>query len=130
MNLAETRFVSFEGTTVMVAPKSAAEAKAALKELRHKKKELTWHKRTLSRQRKAAELRKTQASRGKSRPRGIFARLRAWLDTLTAVPRYFTRAGANVDLAAIERESRQIDEILHNIDSAIIQVEGKLLHLS
>jgi hypothetical protein len=32
-----------------------------------------------------------------------------------------------MDLAEIERECRRIAEIQHNIDSAILQVEGKLL---
>ncbi len=127
---APTRYVTIEGTTVMVAPASANEAKAAIKELRHKKKELTWLRRTLVRQRKAAEARKDRASRAKTRKRGLAARLRAALDVITAVPRLFSRTAANVDIGKLEREIQGIDETMHNIDSAMIQVQGKLLHMT
>jgi hypothetical protein len=30
----------------------------------------------------------------------------------------------------MRRESRRIDDVLHNLDSALLQVEGKLLHFS
>jgi hypothetical protein len=47
---------------------------------------------------------------------------------MTSVPRLFTRVRANIDVVDIDRECQKIDEIQHNIESAILQVEGKLLH--
>src|SRR5262245_11578092 len=127
MQLTASRYVTLEGTTVVLAPRSADEAKKALKELRHKKKEFAWVKRSLLRQKKAAEARAARATRRKARKKTWRTRLRSLVDMLTAVPRLFTRTRANIDMADIERECRKIDEIQHNIDSAILQVERKLL---
>jgi hypothetical protein len=127
MQLAASRYVTFEGTSVVLAPRSAGEAKKALKELRHKKKEFAWVKRSLLRQKRAAEARATRATRKKARKKTWLTRLRRLAEMLTAVPRLFTRVRANIDVADIERECKRIDEIQHNIDSAILQVEGKLL---
>lgn len=123
-----TRYVTIEGTTVMVSPASADEAKAALKELRHKKKELAWHKRTLLRDKKAAEARIARASGPKRRKKGFFAGLQSVFGAVTALPRLVSRANANADIGKLERDCALIDETLHHIDSAIIQVQGKLLH--
>jgi hypothetical protein len=128
MQLAASRYVTFEGTSVVLAPRSSGEAKKALKELRHKKKEFAWVKRSLVRQKRTAEARAARATRRKTRKKSWLARLRRLVDMLTAVPRLFTRARANIDIVDIDRECRKIDEIQHNIDSAILQVEGKLLH--
>jgi hypothetical protein len=130
MQLAASRYVTFEGTSVVLAPGSAEEAKKALKELRHKKREFAWLKRSLLRQKKVAEARAARATRRKARKKSWLTRLRGFVDMLTAVPRLFARARANIDVADIDRECRKIDEIQHNIDSAILQVEGKLLHHS
>jgi len=130
MQIVASRYVTFEGTSVVLAPRSTDEAKKALKELRHKKKEFAWVKRTLLRQKKAAEARAARATRKKARKKTWWTRLRRLFDMLTAVPRLFTRARANIDIVDIERECKRIDEIQHNIDSAILQVEGKLLHHS
>jgi hypothetical protein len=55
-------------------------------------------------------------------------RLRGLIDVLTAVPRLFTRVRTNLNVADIERECLKIDEVQHNLDSAILQVEARLLH--
>ena len=128
MQLAASRYVTFEGTSVVLAPRSAEEAKKALKELRHKKREFAWIKRSLLRQKKAAEARALRATRRKARRKTWLTRLRSLVHALTAIPRLFTRVRANIDVADIDRECRRIDEIQHNIDSAILQVEAKLLH--
>ena len=128
MQLASSRYVKFEGTTVVLAPRSAEEAKKALKELRHKKREFAWVKRSLLRQKKAAEARALRATRRKSRNKSRLMRLRGLIDVLTAVPRLFTRARTNLNVADIERECLKIDEVQHNLDSAILQVEARLLH--
>ena len=128
MQLASSRYVKIEGTTVVLAPQSAEEAKKALKELRHKKREFAWVKRSLLRQKKAAEARALRATRRKSRNKSRLMRLRGLIDVLTAVPRLFTRVRANLNVADIERECLKIDEVQHNLDSAILQVEARLLH--
>jgi hypothetical protein len=128
MQLASSRYVKIEGTTVVLAPRSAEEAKKALKELRHKKREFAWVKRSLLRQKKAAEARALRATRRKSRKKSRLMRLRGLIDVLTAVPRLFTRARTNLNVADIERECLKIDEVQHNLDSAILQVEARLLH--
>src|SRR5262249_19232489 len=125
MQLAASRYVTFEGTSVVLAPRSAEEAKKALKELRHKKREFPWIKRSLLRQKKAAEARALRATR--ARRKTWLTRLRSLVHALTAIPRLFTRVRANIDVADIDRECRRIDDIQHNIDSAILQVEGKML---
>src|SRR5262249_42838529 len=128
MQLAASQYVTFEGTSVILAPRSAEEAKKALKELRHKKREFAWIKRSLLRQKKAAEARALRATKRKARKKTWITRLRGMLNMVTAIPRLFTRVRANIDVADIDRECRRIDEIQHNIDSAILQVEGKLLY--
>jgi predicted Zn-dependent protease len=123
MQLREMRFATIEGTEVLVEVKSEKEAKSAIKELRHKKKELTLLKRRLAkdegRARRTIERADAVAQR-EARRRGLFA-------TLRRVSRAFRKAPPLPDLDAIHREIEKADEILHNIDSCIIQLEGRLL---
>lgn len=104
MQLAASRYVTFEGTSVVLAPRSAEEAKRALKELRHKKREFAWVKRSLLREKKVAEARAARATRRKSRKKTWLTRLRRLINLMTAVPRLFTRVRANIDVADIDRE--------------------------
>ena len=127
MQLTASHYVTIEGTTVVLAPRSAEEARKALKELRHKRREFTWVKRSLLRQKKAAQSRAGRAVRCRRRRKTGLARLWTLLAAASTLPRLLTRARARMDLAEIERECRRIEEIQHNIDSAILQVEGKLL---
>jgi hypothetical protein len=128
--LSPTRYIQIEGTNVAAAVETIYDAKAALKELRQKKKELNWHKRWLLRRRKTAEARRARAARSKPRKRNWRAKLRAIVDATTAIPRFFTRTNASMDIAKMERECKRIDEMLLSIDSVIIQVEAKLIELS
>ena len=100
-----------------VSVQSAAEAKAALRELRHKRKELRHLRRGLVREAKAAYDAEMQAER-----RGRF------LSTLSRLRGALSRRRPRRDLAEVELEIAHADEILHNLESCIIQVEGKLLH--
>lgn len=125
---AETRHVTIEGTTVMVAPASVEEARAALRELKHKRKELIWLRRSCQRDKKAAELRRARTERPRRAKKGFIASMRSVVDTLTVLPRLVSRASASADLGKIDRDLATIEETLHNLDSAIIQVQGKLLH--
>ena len=67
MQLAAMRFTKIEGTAVSVTVTSAEEAKAALKELRHKKRELKFLRGALVRKRKGA---RAQQIRNAKRPSG------------------------------------------------------------
>lgn len=123
MQLREMRFARIDGTEVLVEVKSEAEAKAAIKELRHKKKELALLKRRILKQEATARRtieRAEAAAEREARKRGLFA-------TLRRVSRAFSKRDSLPDIGAIEREIEKADEILHNIESCIIQLEGRLL---
>jgi hypothetical protein len=123
MQLREMRFARIDGTEVMVEVRSEKEARAAIKELKHKKKELALLKRRITkdevRARRTIERAETAAAR-EARRRGLVA-------TLRRVTRAFSRPAPLPDLAAIRGDIERTDEILHNIDSCIVQLEGRLL---
>lgn len=123
MQLREMRFARIDGTEVLVEVKSETEAKTAIKELRHKKKELALLKRRIAKQELRARRtieRAEEAAEREARRRGLFA-------TLRRVSRAFTKKDTLPDLDAIQRDLEKTDEILHNIESCIIQLEGRLL---
>jgi hypothetical protein len=131
MQLAPMRYTKIEGTAVAVSVTSTAEAKAALKELRHKKRELKFLRTALVRRQKAA---RTKQNAGTSKPRRSWLRrffagvgwLIAWLFEVATVARAERRAR---DPAEIERELQRIDETLHNIEGCTLQLQGKMLTL-
>jgi len=128
MQLAPMRYTRIEGTAVAVSVQSAVEAKAAVKELRHKKRELKFLRGALLRRQRAAR----PKPRSKAKPaRSVFLRALAGLRWMFAavmelltVSRVERRAR---DPAEIERELHKIDETLHNIEGCILQLQGKLL---
>lgn len=131
MQLAPMRYTRIEGTKVAVTVTSAAEAKTALKELRHKKRELKFLRTALARRQKAA--RAKQGTAGNKPRRSLFRRFFAglgwligWLFEAATVARAERRAR---DPAEIERELQRIDETLHNIEGCILQLQGKMLAL-
>lgn len=63
MQLAPMRYTRIEGTAVAVSVTSAAEAKAALKELRHKRRELKFLRSALLRRQKVARARQAKPKR-------------------------------------------------------------------
>jgi len=122
------RYVKIEGTAVAVTVTSAIEAKAALKELRHKKREIRFLRSALLRRQKAA---RSDGSRRRRPASSLLLRLFRGLRRLLA---------AGIDVATlsrserkqrspaeIERELQWTDEVLHNIEGCILQIEGKLL---
>ena len=131
MQLSETRFVRIDGTSVTAAVNTAAEAKIAVKEIRQKKREYGHIKRGLLRQRKAAE-RVASAARRKKQPKkqGLLARVGSTLSKVVSLAGAYGTASAAMDLPRLERESAATEEILHNLDTVLIQIEGKLLRLS
>jgi hypothetical protein len=123
MKLTPMRFTTIEGTDVTVQVGSADDAKRAIKELRHRKKEVGLHRRALLRQQKAAfkeQTRSQRASAERAKRRGVIA-------TVSRVASLFRKETPLYDLAAIEHELHMTDEVMHNIDACILQIEGKLL---
>ena len=123
MKLTPMRFTTIEGTDVTVQVASADDAKRAIKELRHRKKEVGLHRRALLRQQKAAakeESRSQRATAERAKRRGVIA-------TMTRMASVFRKQAPLYDLSAIEQELHMTDEVLQNIDACILQIEGKLL---
>ena len=122
MQFSSARFVSVIGTEVHANPSNNAEARIALKELRQKKKEFTLRKRALAAQAKSARdaAERAEGTPSQNKKRGIFA----------ALGRLFRKAKARTPkktLTELEADLTQADEILFNLDSCAIQIEGKLL---
>ena len=127
MQFAPLRFTKIDGTTVAVDVKSAAEAKEALKELRHKKRELKFMRGTLAKQQRAMKPKRKKAQPKKT-GLGLFLDDMRWglgaiIDGKKEPPK------CAPTLQDVERELRDIDEVLHNIDGCILQIQGKLLTL-
>jgi hypothetical protein len=129
MQLAPMRYTKIEGTAVTVSVTSAAEAKAALKELKHKQRELKFLRGALRRRQKTA---RPPAQAGKRKPaiswlrwmgRGIWWMF-ASLFEIATVAKAERRAR---DPAEMERELHRIEETLHNIEGCVLQLQGKLL---
>ena len=81
------------------------------------------HRRALVRQQKAAQkeqVRSERASADRARRRGVIA-------SMTRVASLFRKEKPLYDLASIEQELQMTDEVMHNIDECILQIEGKLL---
>lgn len=131
MQLAPMRYTKIEGTAVAVSVTSATEAKGALKELRHKKRELKFLRSALVRRQRSARAKQTTSKKPRrSLTRRFFAGLGsliAWLFEAATVAKAERRAR---DPAEIERELQRIDETLHNIEGCTLQLQGKMLTLS
>jgi hypothetical protein len=117
------RFTMSEGPEVTVKVNSPKVASAAIKELRHRKKEVGLHRRALLRlQRRALKerARLERAAGEQARRRGLFG-------SLARVASLFRAKQPLHDLESIEHELHLVDETLHNVDVCIVQIEGKLL---
>jgi hypothetical protein len=126
------RFTKIDGTTVAVDVTSAVEAKAALKELRHKKRELKFLRGTLAKQHKSAKPKRARKPPPEKSGLAVFLDdvkwgIAAMLDPKPAQAQ--PQPPRKPTLAEIEREIKSLDEILHNIDGCILQLQGKLLTL-
>ena len=128
MQLIEMRYAKIAGTEVMVEVKSAAEAKAAIKELKHKKKELALLKKRLVKEERSARSAHARAEKQRERE----AKAKGMVASLKRVGRIFSgpEPVAARPPAEIGAELRHMDDISHNIDSCIVQLEGKLLTLT
>ncbi len=120
MQLSATRFIKIEATTVTANVKSASEAKLAAKEVRQKKREYLHIKKGLARDLKEAERR---SGKGAGKPGNLISRVRHAFGV-------FDRAEAKKSAVTLAEECVQAEEILHNLDAVLIQLQGKLLHHS
>jgi hypothetical protein len=123
MQLRDMRYAKIEGTEVAVQVNSAAEAKDAIKELRHKKKEVGLLKRRVATELKRARAEEDKAERAAARAR----KKKGFIAALARLSSAFTDDDHAEDVARLEQDLRKTEEILHNIDSCIIQLEGRLL---
>jgi len=128
MQLAPMRFTKIDGTAVAVSVASATEAKAAIRELRHKKRELKFLRSALLRRQRVSRAKEKPAPRGRrSVMRRFFGglwRFITWLIELATVSKAERGARSPVEM---EKELHRIDETLHNIDGCILQLEGRML---
>ena len=121
MNFSAARYISIVDTEVHAAVTTAAEGKAALKELRQKKNEFSLKRRALLFQQKKA---KAAAERAEGTPAAKKAGL------VASLRRMFGKAQARApkrSLAELEQQIHEVDEILFNLDSCKVQIEGKLI---
>jgi hypothetical protein len=131
MQLAPMRYTKIDGTAVAVSVTSATEAKAAVKELRHKKSELKFLRKDLVRQQRALRPKDGgKRQRAKQPSGGLSGTMIHGLGGL--IGGLFDHAagaqsGGARNLSDIEREIRRLDETLHNIEGCILQLQGKLL---
>jgi hypothetical protein len=124
LHLSAARFVSILGTEVHANPASKAEGKIALAELRQKKKEYALRRRALVSQQRAAKdaAERAEGTATQNKKRGFAA----------LIGKLFRKAKARTpkrDLAEIDADLAAVDEILFNLDSCAVQIEGKLLQL-
>ncbi len=129
MQLSQTRFMRIEGTEVLVQVNSSEEAKLAMKELNHKKKELAHVKRALLRQQKSVGRRRERAERPRTWIWNVFDPKKKLVRAVSAVVGVFVPPKPAREPNDIANELRRIDEIVHNIESCHLQIQGKLISL-
>jgi len=117
------RYASIQGTEVTVKVNSASEAKDAIKELRHKKKEVALLRRRVASQLKHARAAKARAEKAAAKAR----RQTGFLAALSRLSSVFSDDDHSEDVERLGKDLHHTEEILHNIDSCIIQLEGRLL---
>lgn len=127
MELAQTSHVSIDGTKLSIRFDTAAEGKLALKELRLKKKEQGVLKRSVNERMKQIRAAYTAEVRSRGsmlRGGGGFGKL---VRAIQTVSRDNKRSSLASELAPLEQEKQAIETVILAIDSAIIQVEARIL---
>ena len=117
------KYAKIEGTEVMVHVNTPTEAKDAIKELRHRKKELGLLRKRLVRQQRDAKtaLERKEASQNRKIKKGGLTGM------ATRLSRVLGSDASEADLATIEKDLRNLEQVAHNIESCILQIEGRLL---
>lgn len=141
MELSPTRYAEFHGTEVTARVDSAEEARLAVKELKHAKRELAHIRRGLTRDLKSAKAREAKTAKrsgGKRSGAPVFAHFLDFVHrSLASLPRMFGSAARHrarrkmraqhPSAAAIEREIAAAGTLAHNIDACLLQIEAKLI---
>jgi hypothetical protein len=131
MQLAPMRFVKIEGTAVSVSVTSAEEAKAAVKELRHKKRELKFLRGALAKKKRAGRAKRVKGAKlPKTGLQTFLDDMRWGISAIVEQGTGQTEAPKPPTQAAIAAEMHRLDETLHNIEGCILQLQGKLLSKS
>ncbi len=134
MELSAARYIRIEGTNVTATVDTADEARVAIKEIRQKKREYTHIRKGLLREKKAAEkvanATKPKKAGKKTKSPGLLSSMLSTATKVASMAGAYGTATAKMDLPRIEAECARTEEILHNLDSVLIQMEGKLLRLS
>lgn len=125
MKLSPARFVSIDGTNVQLNINNDKEAKIALTELRHKRKELTLIKRKLQAEQKLVRQKNTAQGRRLSgfTLANSVARLiglGGGIGRIGSAARAMQRLDLERKLSPTEDSQNAIDETILNIDSAIL----------
>ncbi len=126
MQLAPLRFTKIEGTAVSVHVTSAEEAKAAVKELRQRKRELKFLRGALAKQKKAAQAKRSRKAKAPKSGFDMFVDDIRW-GLGAMLDQGKPQAHKKPTLAEIDKEMRELDQVVHNIDGCILQLQGKLL---
>ncbi len=131
MKLSPTRFIEVDGTRIALLAADDREARLALEELRHKKKELIHYKRRLRRRAKMIAARDKREKRvGTSpdlSPWGYVARSLGAVVQLITGWNPFPGAPLPNNSHTIAADLHTLDEIRLNVDAAILHIEGKLI---
>lgn len=124
MRLTPTRYISIMGTEVHAAVTTSAEGKTALKEIKQKKNEFGLKRRALVYQQKKAKeaAERAEGTPAQRRKTGMVATLRRLFGKVQA------RAPKR-SLADLDAQIHDVDEILFNLDSCKVQIEGKLMQM-
>ena len=131
MQLSNTRFVQIDGTRVALLAADDRKARIALKELRHKKKELLHYKRRLRRRAKMIDARDKREKRvGTSpdlSPWAYVARSLGAVVQLITGWNPFPGAPLPNNREAVAADLHTLSDALLNVDAAILHIEGKLV---
>lgn len=130
MQLSNTRHIRIEGSQVHLLADDATQARLAMKELRHKKKELLHYQRRLRRRRKAIEAKNAYEGRTGTSPEmgpgdyvlrslgAVIALVLGWNPFLPVrLPR---------TLDAVNEDLNTLEDVLLNVNEAMLHVQGKL----
>jgi hypothetical protein len=130
MRLSDTSFVRIDGTNVALLATVDSEARIALRELRHKKKELLHYQRRPVRRRKAIKLRNQREMRIGTSPE-----MSPWSYVLRSLGAVlvliigwnpFLPAHLPHTLDAVTEDLNTLEEVLLNVNEATLHVQGKL----
>lgn len=131
MQLTSMKFAVIEGTEVKVAVRNAAEARAAIKELKLKRRELGLQKRVLSGKLKAATKKAAPPRKSAKPSRSLTGSVLKGLGgVVVSVANVVAGAETPADTAkSLTRQLGDVEATVHNIDSCLIQLQGRLLAL-